>query len=154
MHVAENVVGFSAAARYSSGMKHEPKKAEMVPIDSIRSGSIAHRSLPDEMLARIRRLWDRTRNYSPYETLEQMELGFMRDSKPEGEIAIWEKMADAIEGAERELGLSPEITFRTVLHYSTGDIKPADRAKSPTKEIVALCRRVGLVPSPLQIKRR
>jgi hypothetical protein len=135
-------------------MKRKPKKTEMVPISSIQSGPIAHREFPEDVLNRIRKLWDRVKGYAPVKTLEQWELLFMRDSKPEGEIAIWEKMADAIEAAEEELGMESTAVFPTVLNYSMGGVKLADRAQSPTKEIVAICKRVGLKPSPLQIRRR
>ncbi len=137
-------------------MKRKPKKTklEAVPVDSIKSNTIVNRDFPEPILNRIRTLWERVKGYAPYKTLEQWELSFMRDTKPEGEIVIWEKIADAVDEAEEELGLDDTIVFSTVLSYSMAMIKPADRAKSPTKEIVAVCKRVGLVPTPLQVKRR
>ena len=134
--------------------KRKPKKIELVPIDSIKSGPIVHRAFPEAVLTHLKSLWERIKTYAPYETLEQMEVGFMRDPKPLGEIAIWEKIADAVEACEKELGFHTDISYPTVMEYSLGAVKPADRAMSPTKEIVAVCKRVGLIPSPLQITRR
>ena len=60
------------------------------PIDpsELRSGPIRHDSLPPELLEHVRAVFDVV---GPYlnTTLEQFEIGFMRDMHPEDEVAIW-----------------------------------------------------------------
>ena len=69
---------------------------EPEPIDpkELRPGPIRHESLPDELLERVRAVYDVV---GPYlgTTLEQFEIGFMRDSHPESEVAIWCSMTGA-----------------------------------------------------------
>jgi len=54
----------------------------------LQPGDIQHDSLPPEMLEQIRALYE---VIGPYvsDSLEQFEIGFMRDANPANEIAIW-----------------------------------------------------------------
>ena len=54
----------------------------------LQPGDIQHDSLPPAMLEQIRALYE---VIGPYVTdsLEQFEIGFMRDANPANEIAIW-----------------------------------------------------------------
>ena len=60
------------------------------PIDpgGIRPGPIRHESLSDELLEQVRSIYEIV---GPYlgTTLEQFEIGFMKDMHPENEVAVW-----------------------------------------------------------------
>jgi hypothetical protein len=51
-------------------------------------GPIRNESLPPEMLERIKAIYHVIGRYFG-KTLEQFEIGFMRDMYPESEVAIW-----------------------------------------------------------------
>lgn len=60
------------------------------PIDpkNLRPGPIRNETLPPEMLEQIRAVYDVIGNYVST-SLEQFEIGFMRDANPVDEVAIW-----------------------------------------------------------------
>lgn len=60
------------------------------PIDpkKLRPGPIRNESLPPEMLEQIRAVYDVIGSYVST-SLEQFEIGFMRDANPADEVAIW-----------------------------------------------------------------
>src|SRR5713101_5978729 len=51
-------------------------------------GPIRHKTLPPELLEQIKAVFDVIGPYIDM-TLEQFEIGFMRDMHPEREVAIW-----------------------------------------------------------------
>jgi hypothetical protein len=57
-------------------------------------GPIRHKSLPPELLERINEVFDIIGPYFTM-TLEQFEVGFMRDMHPESEVALWCRIAAA-----------------------------------------------------------
>ena len=61
---------------------------------TLRPGPIRHRSLPPDLLGQIRAVYDVIGEYIGM-TLEQFEIGFMRDMHPEREVAIWCGIAKA-----------------------------------------------------------
>ena len=56
--------------------------------DQLVQGPIRHRTLPDDLLERIRNVYYAINDLYG-DTLEQFEIGFMRDMHPEDEVAIW-----------------------------------------------------------------
>jgi hypothetical protein len=60
----------------------------------IRSGPIRHESLPPDLLETIKIVHHQLGRYLG-ETLEQFEVGFMRDMHPEREVAVWCRIAVA-----------------------------------------------------------
>ena len=60
------------------------------PIDpkNIRPGPIRHESLSDELLKHVQSIYNIVGPYLDT-TLEQFEIGFMRDMHPEDEVLIW-----------------------------------------------------------------
>src|SRR5262245_27974965 len=58
------------------------------------SGPIRHESLPPKLLELVEAIYD---VIGPYleTTLEQFEIGFMRDANPESEVAIWASITGA-----------------------------------------------------------
>jgi len=65
-----------------------------VSADQIRQGPIRHESLSPELLERVGKIYSLL---GPYlnKTLEQFELGFMRDMHPDREIGIFEVIMEA-----------------------------------------------------------
>jgi hypothetical protein len=61
---------------------------ENVDPRQLRPGPIRHESLPPELLEQIEAVFDVIGPYLRM-TLEQFEIGFMRDMHPEGEVALW-----------------------------------------------------------------
>lgn len=55
---------------------------------TLRPGPIRNESLPPELLERIKNVFDVIGPYINM-TLEQFEVGFMRDMHPEREVALW-----------------------------------------------------------------
>jgi hypothetical protein len=61
---------------------------ERIDPKRLRPGPIRHGSLPPELLERIKAVFDLIGPYVNM-TLEQFEIGFMRDAHPETEVALW-----------------------------------------------------------------
>ena len=61
---------------------------------TLRLGPIRHESLPPDLLGQIRAVYDVIGPYVGM-TLEQFEIGFMRDMHPEREVALWCRIAKA-----------------------------------------------------------
>jgi hypothetical protein len=72
----------------------KPWKVEMRPVADLKAGPIRHKALPKGLLKPAR--WTYAvvgRFVQP--TFEQWELTFLRDLRPERELAIWCKIANA-----------------------------------------------------------
>ena len=61
---------------------------------TLRPGPIRHDSLPPELLDQIKAVFDVIGPFINM-TLEQFEIGFMRDMHPEGEVALWFRITKA-----------------------------------------------------------
>jgi hypothetical protein len=61
---------------------------ERIDPRKLRPGPIRHESLPPELLQRIKAVFGVIGPYTGM-TLEQFEIGFMRDMHPESEVALW-----------------------------------------------------------------
>lgn len=61
---------------------------EYIDPKHLRPGPIRNESLPPELLERIEAVFDVIGPYLNM-TLEQFEVGFMRDMHPESEVALW-----------------------------------------------------------------
>lgn len=63
-------------------------KPESIDISRLQPGPIRHESLSPELLEHLQAVYD---VIGPYldTTLEQFEIGFMRDTHPEDEVAVW-----------------------------------------------------------------
>lgn len=61
---------------------------EFVDLSKLQPGPIRNESLAPELLEQIKTIYDVVGPYFGM-TLEQFELGFMRDMQPAGEVAIW-----------------------------------------------------------------
>lgn len=61
---------------------------EFIDPSKLRPGPIRNESLPPELLDQIKAVFD---GIGPYinMTLEQFEIGFMRDMHPASEVALW-----------------------------------------------------------------
>jgi hypothetical protein len=67
---------------------------EYVDPRKLRPGPIRHESLPPELLDQIRAVFERIGPYIGM-TLEQFEIGFMRDMHPQNEVALWFRITKA-----------------------------------------------------------
>ena len=63
----------------------EPEK---IDLSQIQPGPIRHKSLPPELLEQVEAVYEAVGPYLDM-TLEQFEIGFMRDLHPEIEVAVW-----------------------------------------------------------------
>ena len=63
-------------------------EAEYVDPDQLRPGPIRQESLSPELLEHVKAVFDVVGPYMDT-TLEQFEIGFMRDAHPESEVAVW-----------------------------------------------------------------
>jgi len=61
---------------------------EHVDPKQLRPGPIRHKTLPPVLLERVKAIFDVIGPYIGM-TLEQFEVGFMRDMHPESEVALW-----------------------------------------------------------------
>ena len=61
---------------------------ENVNPKELRPGPIRNESLPPELLEQVKDVFDVIGPYIDM-TLEQFEIGFMRDMNPESEVALW-----------------------------------------------------------------
>lgn len=62
--------------------------SERIDPKQLRPGPIRHGSLPPDLLDQIKAVFDVVGPYINM-TLEQFEIGFMRDTHPESEVALW-----------------------------------------------------------------
>jgi hypothetical protein len=67
---------------------------ESINPKQLRQGPIRHESLSPELLDFIRAVYDVLGPYLGM-TLEEYEIGFMRDLRPEREVAVWCRIAKA-----------------------------------------------------------
>jgi hypothetical protein len=61
---------------------------EYIDPSQVRPGPIQHKALSPELLELIGSVYDLIGSYLKT-TLEQFEIGFMRDTHPESEVAVW-----------------------------------------------------------------
>ena len=69
-------------------------KPEFIDPSKLRPGPIRNESLPPELLEQIKAVFDVIGPYIGM-TLEQFEIGFMRDMHPESEVALWFRITKA-----------------------------------------------------------
>ena len=67
---------------------------EYVDPKTLRPGPIRNESLPTELLDQIKAVFDVIGPYINM-TLEQFEIGFMRDMHPKSEVAMWFRITKA-----------------------------------------------------------
>ena len=61
---------------------------------TLRPGPIRHESLPPDLVGQIKAVYDVIGPFVGM-TLEEFEIGFMRDMHPEREVALWCRIAKA-----------------------------------------------------------
>ena len=109
-----------------------------VDSDALGRGRIRHPDLPRPLLARLGAVHERLRGVYPV-TLEQFEVAVMRDADPEGEVAVWERIADAFEKVTVALPeLDRKLVLRTLLAYSTGIMTEQDQEHPDVRRIIEI----------------
>jgi hypothetical protein len=71
-------------------------KPENIDPRKLRQGPIRNASLPPKLLEHIKDIFDVIGQYLGM-TLEQFEIGFMRDMHPEREVAVWARITAALD---------------------------------------------------------
>lgn len=80
------------------------RQPEYVDLSKLRPGPIRNKSLPPDLLEHVQAVYDVIGAYLDT-TLEQFEIGFMRDANPASEVAVWCGITSAwIAYHERHLG--------------------------------------------------
>jgi len=74
--------------------EHSMNEPEHVDLSQLRPGPIRNESLSPELLDQIKAVFDLIGPYLSM-TLEQFEIGFMRDMHPESEVALWFRITKA-----------------------------------------------------------
>jgi hypothetical protein len=69
---------------------------KLVRLSDIHQAPIRHQSLAKDLMPRIEATYRAIGHYQ-CPSLEQWELGFMRDTDPESEVAVWEVLAKAFQ---------------------------------------------------------
>ena len=85
---------FATAGQGTLEIKHPMTEPEYIDPNQLRPGPIRHESLPPELLDQIRAIFDVIGAYIGM-ALEHFEIGFMRDTHPETEVALWCNIAKA-----------------------------------------------------------
>jgi hypothetical protein len=112
------------------GAAFELKQLTAEEVAQLQEGPIRHESLPADLQEAVEWSFQVVGRYV-HPTLEQWEIGFMRDMHPESEIRIWCRIALAFirYHEERGLPLRDETTERdligTLISVSSG-VEPAD----------------------------
>jgi len=88
MKLVRAMLGMSSAPSSFPSTEHPMTKLEHIDPSQLRPGPIRHESLPPELLEHIQVIYEVVGPYLDT-TLEQFEIGFMRDMHPESEVAIW-----------------------------------------------------------------
>lgn len=89
-----------------------------VSLEELVKSPIRHNSLSDDLLERIRNIFEVFREHLCIASLEQFEIDFMRDENPETEIALWENMVLAYKKAITVFGdnaVSKNLIFHTIV---------------------------------------
>ena len=74
--------------------RHHKSEPERIDRSRLRPGPIRHESLSPELLDQIKAVFDVIGPYLGM-TLEEFEIGFMRDMHPESEVALWFRITKA-----------------------------------------------------------
>ena len=107
-----------------------------VNVDAIKPGRVRHPTLPEPLLRRIRAVHERIRGVYDV-TLEQFEVGFMRDAEAEGEVALWERIAAALDKASVELpDLDRKMILRTLLAHSMDALTLQEQADPDVRRLM------------------
>ena len=87
---------------------------DYIDTSRLRPGPIRHETLSPELLEEIRIVYKVVRAFLGT-TLEQFEIGFMRDMHPEEEVAVWRRIAAAwLAYQEKCLG-QPEVDEKKLI---------------------------------------
>jgi hypothetical protein len=83
-----NAFRSTLAGRVPKESEHSVNEPEFIDPKQLRPGPIRHEALPPHLLEQVKAIFDLIGPYIGM-TLEQFEIGFMRDTDPESEVALW-----------------------------------------------------------------
>jgi hypothetical protein len=109
-----------------------------VDTDVLKTGPIRNRSLSASLLRRIREIHERIRDVYSL-SLEQFEIGFMRDANPAREIAVWERIVASCAKVSTMLpAVDRKTVLRILLVYSMNGLTDADRNDALVRNILRI----------------
>jgi hypothetical protein len=117
-----------------------------IDFSKIKPGPIRHQQLSPELQALAKESWDEVGRFVPYcRSFEDWELGFMRDSDPEGQIRWWLMVAKAM---RRFRFFSPSEAqarnaLKCFLGISMAADKPLDIAPALWSQCASIWQQVG-----------
>jgi len=129
-------------------VKNEKGEIEEIDINTLADGPILCTSLDDDLLLRIKVIYDK---FKPYlkgklnETLEQFEIGFMRDKHPEAEVELWEDMAITFDIMKEIYNNDENINLQIydcLIMNSVGAFTPEEEEQKFVQQIKQLFARV------------
>lgn len=113
-------------------------KAIEIEAEKIRPGRIQHADLPESLLMRIRAIHTAVKGLLK-KTLEEFEINFMRDSHPEGEVALWERIVVGMQRVHRAMPkLDRKVILKTLLAHSMVVLTKAEQADPVVKKIIRI----------------
>jgi hypothetical protein len=114
-----------------------------VNVEDIRGGVRRHESLPSELTERVNKLYPRVGNLIQPSAAKWLEM-FLFDSNPEGEVIVWERIADVADA----LWVDPPSELRSK-NDSVNELRKLDRK---TLVRVVLCVSMNMVDIPSQVR--
>jgi hypothetical protein len=136
-----------AAPRGFCHSTNKPWRIEEVPVADLKPGPIRYKALPKALLEQARWTYEVVgRLVKP--AFEQWELSFLRDLRPDRELAIWCKIANAYISFLARKGREPETMTNEVgksllsallLISMGGDPTPTERLPPETISALADC---------------
>lgn len=91
--------------------------------EDLKRSPLRHGNLPGDLVKIARWQWRHLGRFSPAHcrSFEQWEIGFLRDSHPEGEIAHWTRLTYALlEMTHRNPSAKPESIFKALACLGSG----------------------------------
>ena len=107
-----------------------------VDADRIKIGPLRHQSLSEPLLKRVKAIHASIKHIYGG-VLEQFEIDFMRDSNPEKEVAVWERIVVAFERVVAAMpDLDQKMVLRTLVAYSIDGLTPKEKVDPVVRKII------------------
>ena len=107
-----------------------------VDADKIKTGPIRQQSLPEPLLQRVKAIHASIKHIYGG-VLEQFEIDFMRDSNPEKEVAVWERIVAAFRKVVTTMpDLDQKMVLRTLVAYSIDGLTPKEKVDPVVRKII------------------
>lgn len=125
-------------------VKNEKGEIIEVPLSSLCGGKICHTKLDKDLLDRIRIIYDGLKPYLSM-SLEQFEIGFMRDENPENNVEVWESILVSFQLGVEVFGDTEEnkdFIFKCLITNSVGALLPEEEELKCVQQLKMLYNKV------------